>query len=144
MAATNIGSLVMLKLATILVVGETSTSVSAAQTMIELSNKTSGNDAAFAAGRITRTISVSSLASTDPTASTYGFKAALEAQETRAVVAFSLTQYTSAAGSSAESGMTIVSGNCLISNVTWDVPDNDKMTFSLDLQVTGHMTVGTN
>ena len=62
---TNIGTLVLLKIGTILVVGESSTSFKSAQNMIELSNKTSGNDAAFASGRITRTMSVSSLASTE-------------------------------------------------------------------------------
>jgi hypothetical protein len=141
---TNIGTLVLLKIGTILVVGESSTSFKSAQNMIELSNKTSGNDAAFASGRITRTMSVSSLASTDPSASTYGYKAALDAQEAGTEIAFTLTEYTTAVGTTPATGAIKLSGNCLISNVSVEFPDNDKMTFSLDLQVTGHVTTATN
>lgn len=144
MAGTKIGTTVLLKLGTKLVVGETSVSFKAAQTMIELSSKSSGSDAEFAAGRITRTFSVSGIASTDPQTTTYTFKAALEAQASLAEVAFILTEYTDKTGGTATTGVTKISGNCLISNVAWEVPDNDKQTFSLDIQVTGAVTVGTN
>lgn len=142
--ATKVGTLVFLKLGTKAVVGETSTSYKSAQTMIELSNKTSGFDSDFAAGRINRTISVSSIASTDPQTTTYTFKAALELQASGAEVAFILTEYADKTAAAVVAGMTKISGSCLISNVTWDAPDNDKMTFSLDLQVTGAAPVATN
>lgn len=141
---TNVGTLVLLKIGSVLVVGESSTSFKSAQKIIETSNKTSGNDAAFVAGRITRTISVSSLASTDPSSSTYGYKAALDAQAAGSTVAFTLTEYTTSAGTTAATGAIKITGNCLISNVSVEFPDNDKMTFSLDLQVTGSVTVTTN
>jgi len=141
---TNVGTLVMLKLGTILVVGESSTSFKSAQNMIEVSNKGLGNVASFKAGRITQTMSVSSLASTDPSASTYGYKAALDAQATLAVVAFTLTEYGAANGTTPATGAIKLSGNCLISNVSVEFPDNDKLTFSLDLQITDGTTVGTN
>jgi predicted secreted protein len=144
MPGTSVGTTVLLKLNSKLVVGETSTSFKSAQTMIELSNKLSGVDSDFAAGRINRTISVSGLASTDPQTTTYTFKAALEAQAGLAAVPFIMTEYTDKTGGTATSGVSKISGNCLISNVSWDAPDNDKMTFSLDLQVTGAVTVGTN
>jgi len=104
----------------------------------------SGMDSDFAAGRINRTISVSSIASTDPQTTTYTFKAALELQASGAEVAFILTEYADKTAAAVVAGMTKISGSCLISNVSWDAPDNDKMTFSLDLQVTGATTVGTN
>ena len=142
--ATNIGTRVMLKLGSLIMVGESSVSFASAQTMIETSNKTSGNDASFAAGRISRTISVSSVASTDPATTSYSYKAALEAQETGTAIAFILTEYTTAAGTTPTTGATKLSGNALISNVSIEFPDNDKATFSLDLQVTGEVTIATN
>jgi hypothetical protein len=142
--ATKIGTTVFLKLGTKAVVGETSVSFKSAQTMIETSNKLSGQDSDFVAGRITRTLSVSSIASTDPQTTTYTFKAALEAQAAGTEIAFILTEYTDKTAVTPSTGMTKISGNCLISNVSWEVPDNDKMTFSLDIQVTGAVTVGTN
>jgi predicted secreted protein len=142
--ATKIGTTVFLKLATKLVVGESSTSFKAAQTMIETSNKLSGQDSDFEAGRINRTLSVSSIASTDPQTTTYTFKAALEAQAAGTAIAFILTEYTDKTGVTPTTGMSKISGSCHISNVSWEAPDNDKMTFSLDLQVTGAVVVGTN
>ena len=141
---TQIGTLVMIKLGTTLLVGESSTSFKSAQTMIEKSNKTSGNKASFAAGRITQTISVSSLAGTDPSATNYGVKQALDAQDSQAEVAFIITEYTTATGTTPASGALKLTGNCLLSNVNVEYPDNDKITMSLDLQVTDGATVGTN
>lgn len=144
MSGTKVGTRVFLKLATKLVVGESSTSFKSAQTMIETSNKLSGLDSDFEAGRINRTISVSSIASTDPQTTTYTFKAALEAQASGTAITFILTEYTDATGATVTPSVSKISGNCLISNVSWEAPDNDKMTFSLDLQMTGAVTVGTN
>ena len=55
---TNIGTLVMMKIGTLILVGESTTSFKSAQAMIEISNKTSGNVAAFVGGRITQTMNV--------------------------------------------------------------------------------------
>lgn len=141
---TNVGTLVMLKLGTYLLVGESSTSFKSAQTMIEKSNKTSGVNASFAAGRITQTMSLSSLGSTDPTAATYGIKQALDAQATQAVVAFVLTERTDATGATPATGAIKLSGNCLLSNISIEFPDNDKITYSCDMQITDGTTVATN
>jgi hypothetical protein len=142
--ATKIGTFVYIKLGAgaASLVGESSTSFKSAQTMIEVSSKASGQNSDFEAGRINRTISVSSLASTDPAATGYGFEDALAAQVTGTKIAFLITAF-SGAGNKI-SGDSYISGNAHISNVSWDVPDNDKMTFSCDLQVTEGITVDVN
>jgi hypothetical protein len=125
----------------ITIIGETSTSFKSAQNIIETSSKSSGNDAEFKSGRITRTMSVSSLASTDPTSTGYGFDLALAVQEQQSAISFLLTEY---ASGTPVTGAIKLSGSAFVSNVSWEVPDNDKMTFSLDLQVSGEVAVETN
>lgn len=142
--ATKVGTFVYIKLGAgeAQLVGESSTSFKSAQTMIEISSKASGLNSDFEAGRINRTISVSSIASTDPDATGYGFEDALAAQVTGTKVAFLLTAF-SGAGNRI-SGDTYIAGYAHLSNVSWEVPDNDKMTFSCDLQVTETIDVDTN
>lgn len=125
----------------ITIIGETSTSYKSAQSIIEVSSKASGNDAEFKSGRITRTLSVSSIASTDPTSTGYGFDLALAVQEQQSAITFLLTEY---ASGTPVTGAIKLSGSALVSNVSWEVPDNDKMTFSLDLQISGEVLVDTN
>ena len=141
---TNVGTKVLLKLGSVFCVGESSTSFKSAQTMIETSSKASGNSSTFKAGRINQTISVNSIASTDPAATAYGLKQAFDEQLAGTEVAFVITEYTDETGGTAFVGAVKLSGNCLLSNINADFPDNDKMTFSLDLQVTDGTTVGTN
>jgi hypothetical protein len=112
--------------------------------MIETSSKASGNASTFVAGRINQTMSVSSIASTDPAATSYGLKQALDEQLAGTEVAFIITEYTDETGGTPATGAIKLSGTCLLSNVNADFPDNDKMTFSLDLQITDGTTVGTN
>lgn len=128
--------------ANVVAIGETSTSFSSAQTIIDISNKLSGNDSEFKAGRITRTISLSSLASTDPNATGFSFEAAASAQEEAVPITWVISQYDSLGV--LVPGTVNLSGSAFISNVTWDVPDNDKMTYSCDLQVTGEVSITTN
>jgi hypothetical protein len=141
---TNVGTLVFIKLATTMLVGESSASFKSAQTMIEVSNKQLGNVASFKAGRITQTISVSSLAGTDPAATNYGVKQALDAQASLATVAFIITEYTALNGTTPATGAIKLTGVCLLSNISVEYPDNDKITMSLDLQITEGTTVATN
>lgn len=122
--------------------GETSTSLKSAQTMIETSNKLSQQSASFKAGRVTRTVSVSSLASTDTATTEYGHEDALAVQEQQVPVDFSITEYDSAGV--LVSGAIIISGTALLSNVSLENPDNDKTTFSLDLQITDDNLIGIN
>ncbi len=141
---TKIGTLVYIKLGAGVdaMVGESSMSFKSAQTMIDISSKASGIDSEFKAGRINRTISVSSIASTDPAASGYSFQAALAAQVAKTAIAFLMTSFFPSGNK--QSGDVYISGTAHISNVSWDAPDNDKMTFSLDLQVTDGITVDVN
>lgn len=123
-------------------IGETSTSLKSAQTMIETSSKASGVNATFAAGRITQTMSVSSIASTDTATSEYSHEDALAAQAQLVPVDFSVTEYDG--NGDPATGAIIISGTTLISNVALENPDNEKTTFSLDLQITGDLTVDVN
>lgn len=142
--ATKVGTFVYIKLGAgeDKLIGESSTSFKSAQTMIEVSSKASGLNSDFEAGRINRTISVSSIASSDPSATGYGFEAALAAQVTGTKIAFLVTAF-SGAGNRI-SGDTYIAGYAHISNVAWEVPDNDKMTFSCDLQVTEAVDIDVN
>lgn len=141
---TNLGTLVIMKIGTVTMVGESSTSFKSAQNMIEVSNKLSGVNAAFKPGRITQTMSVNSMASTDPAGTTYGIKQALDAQVLGTEIVVTITEYTTQAATTALTGALKLTANCLLSNISWDNPDNDKQTMALDLQVTGGTVITTN
>jgi hypothetical protein len=123
-------------------IGETATSFKAAQTMVDISNKLSGMHSEFQGARITYSMSVSSIASTDPATTEYGHELALLAQLNNALIDFIITEY-SALGA-VVSGSIYITGQTLINNVTWDAPDNDKQTFSLDMQISEGLTVDAN
>lgn len=120
-------------------IGETSTSLKSAQTMIEVSSKMNPKYSKFKAGRITRSISVSSIGSTDTVNTEYGHEDALQAQNQQVPVNFVLTEYDE--NGDPVVGAIVISGTTLISNVSDENPDNDKKTFSLDLQITDDMTI---
>lgn len=141
---TNVGTKVFLKLGTIFLPFESSTSFKSAQAMIEGSSKMSGNNSVFKSGRITPTMSVSSIGSTDPTNTSYGIKQALDGQAAGTEIDFELTEYTDETGGTAATGAIKLSGKCLLSNISIEFPDNANITFSLDIQITGGTTVGTN
>lgn len=122
-------------------IGETSTSLKSAQTMIETSSKASGINSRFKGGRVTQTMSVSSIASTDTATTAYGHEDALQAQVQQVPVDFSVTEYSDGV---AESGAIIISGSTLLSNVALENPDNDKTTFSLDLQISDGLNIDVN
>jgi hypothetical protein len=127
---------------TLNLMGETSTSLKSAQTMIKTSNKLNQNNASFKAGRVARTVSVSSIASTDTATTEYGHEDALAVQDQLVPVDFSITEYDSAGV--LVPGAIIISGTTLLSNVSIENPDNDKTTFSLDLQITDDNLIGIN
>lgn len=114
-------------------IGETSTSFKSAANMIDISSKQSGLNSQFKSARVTQTISVSSIASTDTATTGYGHEDALAAQVQQVPIDFSITEYEDGV---AVSGSISITGTALLSNVTEDMPDNDKLTFSLDLQIT--------
>lgn len=140
--ATKVGTLVKVKIGTIFMVGESSLSMASVANLIEVSSKASGRASNFEYGRISETISISSIASTDASIGTYNWKAAQAAQVAGTKVEVCFTEYNTA-GAPVASAI-IVSGTALISNVAFDGPDNDKLTFSMDLTFDGASRVETN
>lgn len=140
MAAKRNGTLVLIKVATKLLVGQNSLSYSKACTMIEVSSKTSGNHSEFEAGRITDNLSVSGIASTDKESTKAGYWELYDAIEAQAPVTVTFVQYSDEAGTTAVTGSEQISVSCFVSNLNREDPDNAASTFSCDLQVTGDPT----
>jgi hypothetical protein len=140
--ATKVATLVKIKIATKFMVGELSTSMASAVNLIEVSSKASNRASNFEYGRLAETLSVSSIATTDASIGTENWKDAQAAEVAATKVAVTISEYDS--GGSLESGAIIISGTALISNCALDAPDNDKLTFSLDLTFDGATTVATN
>jgi hypothetical protein len=138
--ATKEGTLVLIKVATKLLVGQTSLSYSKAATMIEVSSKTSGNHSEFISGRITENISVSGIAASNKEASAAGYWELYDAIEAGTTVTCTFVEYATEAGTTAVVGAEQISVSCLASNLKRDDPDNGASTFSVDLQVTGAPT----
>jgi len=140
--ATKVGTLVKMKIGTIFMVGEMSSSMASVAALIEVSSKASGRTSNFEYGRVAETLSVSSIGSTDAGIATYNFKQALAAQKAGTKIEVSITEYTTAP--LPVSGAIMISGTCLIGNVSFDNPDNEKLTFSLDLTFDGDSRIETN
>ena len=138
------GSLVFMKIATKLAIGETSTSFSSDSNAIDVSSKLSGRDTNVEYGRMNRTFTVSNIGDTTPNATYWGIKDALDAQIAATKVAVILTSYTTAAATLAVSGDVKLSGTCIITNVSWESGDDAAQTFSVTLQVDGTLTPATN
>lgn len=142
--ATEKGTLVLFNVDSGLLVGQNSMSYQKTSAMIETSSKTSGNHATFVAGRITSTMSAGGIASTAKEATEKGYWELNAAQEAGTAISVSFTEYSDETGATPVAGAEIVTVQALISNLSWDAPDNDKITFSCDLQVTGAPTQTTN
>ena len=140
--ATKIGTLVKIKIGTIALVGETSSNLASVVNVIDVSSKASNRTTNVEYGRVAETISVSSIASTDASIGTYNWKAAHAAIVAGTKVEVSLTEYTSA-GVPVVSAI-MISGTAVISNVAFDNPDNEKLTFSMDMAFDGLVRVETN
>lgn len=140
--ATKVGTLVKLKIGTIFMVGEMSSSMASVANLIEVSSKASGRASNFEYGRISETLSVSSIGSTNAAIATYNYKAALAAQVAGTKVEVAITEYTTAP--LPVSGAIMISGTVLIGSVSTENPDNDKLTFSLDMTFDGASRIETN
>ena len=140
--ATKVGTLVKIKIATKFMVGETSSNLASVATVIDTSSKASNRTTNVEYGRLAETISVSSIATTDASIGTENWKDAQAALVAGTKVAIIMSEYDSAGA--LVPGAIIITGNGVISNVALDVPDNEKLTFSMDLAFDGDTTVGTN
>ena len=138
------GSLVFMKIATKLAIGETSASFNSDSNAIDVSNKLSGRDTNVEYGRNNRTFSVTNIGDTTPNATYWGLADALAAQEAGTKVAVTMTSYTSKAGTTVTAGDTIVSATCIITNASFEGGDDSANTFTVSLQVDGALTVAVN
>lgn len=138
------GTYVLLQAESKVLVGQTSLSYKSVAKMIEVSSKGTGNVSAFVAGRINETLSVGGIASTTKETTNEGFWELRAAQQAGVAITVSFTEYTDETGGTAETGAEQLSSSALISNLQWDAPDDDKITFSCDLQFTDAATESTN
>lgn len=142
--ATKVGTRVLIKIEGSLLVGQTSLSSSLSATMIEVSNKLSGKYSEFEYGRLNETLSVDGIASSSKEATLKGYwelRAAVNAH-TKVEVVFS--EFSDETGGTDVVGAETVTYEALISGLDASFPDNDKSTFSCNLQVTGEPVQATN
>ena len=125
-------------------VGETSSSFTQDANAIDVSNKLSGRDTNIEYGRLNRTFTVNNIADTDPDVAVFGIKDALDAQANGTKVTISVTSYTDKTAATAVEGDVILSGECIITNVSWEAADDSAQTFSMTLQVDGALSSGLN
>lgn len=138
------GTFVMINFDGGVLVGQNSLSFATTVTMIETSSKTSGNTSTFEAGRVAETMSVGGLASTAKEVTNKGYWELYAAAKAGTPKTVYFTEFTDKDGDTPVVGKEKLSASCLISNLTWDAPDNDNITFSCDLQITGDATQSTN
>jgi hypothetical protein len=141
---SKIGTFVFLKLDGIPLIGETSSAFTSSSDAIDVSNKLSGRDTNVEYGRINRTISVSSIGSTDPDSTKIGFDTAMTAQTAGTKVDFWMTHYEDSEAGEASGGYVIITGSAVLTNISQENPDNAPLTFSMDLQVDGTPDIDVN
>jgi predicted secreted protein len=134
---SKIGTKVLLKIGGDLLIGQNSLSYKENITMIETSSKTTGAWSEFAAGRGAFTMAVGGIASTSPEATEAGFAELKAASDARVPIECVFGEFSDEAGTTVVSGSMEMTIQCLVSGLSWESPDNDKNTFSCDLQGTG-------
>lgn len=137
-------SLVLIKIATKLATGETSSSFNQTSNAIDVSNKLSGRDTNVEYGRMNRTFTVNSIADTTPNATYFGFKDAVDAQIAGTKVAVMTTSYTDKTGATDVVSDAVLSGTGIITDVSWENGDDAASTFSMTIQIDGALTSGVN
>lgn len=142
--ANEVGSLIFIKIDSKLLVGQTSLSYASACDMIDISSKDTGRHREFAPGKISKTISVSGMGSASKEATAEGYFELETAQDNGTAVTFVVTQYTDETAGTENTGKESRTGTAYISNLTYDANDNEAISFSCDLQVSGKPTVATN
>lgn len=142
--ATKVGTRVLIKVASKLLVGQTSVSSSMSATMIEISNKLSGKHSEFEYGRINETLAVEGIASSSKEATLEGYWELRSAMNAHTKVAVVLTEYDDETAAADTTGAETVTYSALISSLDISFPDNDKSTFSCNLQITGVPVQATN
>lgn len=134
---SKIGTRILIKIDDVLLVGQTSLSTSLAATMIEVSNKLSGKHSEFEYGRISETLSVEGIASSSKEATLKGYWELRAAVNAHTKIAIVFTEYVDETGAAEVVGAEELTYEALISGLDASFPDNDKSTFSCNLQITG-------
>lgn len=142
---SKIGSQVIMKIATKLLDGERSSSISSDANAIDVSSKLSGNVTNVEYGRTNATFTVSSINDITPGGATkFTMTDALNAQRNKTKVAVLLTSYTDKTGGTDVVGDQSLAGTCIITNVSGEFGDDAENTLTLTLQVDGDLTVAVN
>ena len=138
------GSLVFMTVAGAVLIGETSTSFNSDSNVIPVSNKLSGRDTAGEYGRMNRTFTVNNIGDTTPSLTLKGIKDVLDYQEAGTKVDVAVTSYTDKTADVKVVADTILTGKCLITNVSFELGDDAANTLSISFQVDGVLTAGVN
>lgn len=141
--STNIGTFMKLKLNDKFMVGEMSSSITTAISLIDVSSKKNCRLSVAEAGRMLETGNVSSIASSDAAEAAMNWDAARALAKAGAPVSVEITQVDCTTGLPVVGAINI-QGDVLISNLNLDMPDQEKMTFSCDFQFVTDLTIGAN
>lgn len=142
---SKIGSQVIMKIATKLLDGERSSSLSSDANAIDVSSKLSGNVTNVEYGRTNATFTVSSICDITPGGATkFTITDALNAQRAKTKVAVLLTGYTDKTAATKVELDQSFTGTCIITNVSGEFGDDAENTMTLTLQVDGELTSGVN
>jgi predicted secreted protein len=115
----------------------TSNDVNLQRTMIDVSNKTDGEFAAFIAGRKSGTFSATCLFKNDSSVtSKISFKDVHGYWNNGTEIAVQI--------STGQGANDFVSATCLVSNISVSSEDDAAVTFTADFQMTGTITMGTS
>lgn len=140
----KIGTFVLFKIGTKVLVGQNALSFDNTTKMIETSSKLSGNDSEYVAGRKSKTMNVAGIAGTSKEATDAGYWELYAAQEAGVPVEVTFTEYTDETGTTPATGSEMLTAQALISKLNGSWPDNAENTFTCDVQVTGKPTQSTN
>jgi len=95
-------------------------------------------------GRMNKMFTVSNIGDTTPSGTLKGIKDALDYQEAGTKVTTVVTSYTDKDADTKVELDTILTGECIITNVSFEAGDDAAISFSMTLQVDGELTVGVN
>lgn len=142
MGQEKVGTFMQIKVADTSLVGELSSSITTACNLIDVSSKASCRASYAEYGRVIETGSVSSIASSTHSEAAYNWKEVQAAIVAGTKLAVVITEYDCDGVEIV--GAVNIAGTVLVSNLTWDMPDNEKTTFSFDYQFDGATTVIAN
>ena len=139
--STTIGTGVKVKIGSVHMTGELSSTLSLSRDTIDIASKETGDWAAFVPGRGSGSFSVDSVADWSDVTN-YGLKTAIDAMNAKTQVSWSVTEYDSEGDPVV--GAITVSGTGYIVSVDADNPDNDKAGFSMSVNIDAEPTVAVN